>query len=379
MSYKSSFDIPDGITYLNGANMSPQLKHVTDQGIVAVNQKKHPWKILAADWFTGSEQLRTLAAQIFRTSADNIALVPSVSYGLAVAAKNINIDPGKSILLLDKEFPSNYYIWQQLAKEKNVRIRIVTRETGQNWTEAILSAMDANTGLVTLGQCHWMDGSLIRLDEISKKTHEMGIPLILDLSQSLGARPIDIDSIAPDFAVSVGYKWLLGPYGLGYMYVSPDWHEKGAPLEYSWLTRKDSEDFTQLVNYTESFRPGARKFDMGEFSQFNLVPMAQAALGQILEWGVDSIHNYIAGLTRSIPDLSRGIPSIHCEEIDYAGHIRGITVTSDPALLAIKKALSEKNIYVSFRSNVIRIAPHIYNDQQDINRLFECIAASITK
>jgi selenocysteine lyase/cysteine desulfurase len=376
MSYQSYFDIPGGITFLNGANMSPQMRLVTDRGIDAVNQKRHPWELQAADWFTGAEQLRSSAAKVYGTSTENIALVPSVSYALAIAAKNIHIEAGKSILLLDKEFPSNYYVWQELAKEKNVRIRTVGREPGQNWTEAILSAMDDNTGLVTLGQCHWMDGSLIRLEEISQKTHALGIPLILDLSQSLGARPIDIDSIAPDFAVAVGYKWLLGPYGLGYMYVSPDWHEKGTPLEYSWLTRKDSEDFTRLVDYTEFFRPGARKFDMGEFPQFNLVPMAHAALSQILDWGIDSIHDHIAGLTRTIPELARNIPYVSCEAIDYAGHMMGVAVNDDSVLPAIKKALGEQQIFVSFRSNMIRIAPHVYNDQQDINRLFECLAAA---
>jgi selenocysteine lyase/cysteine desulfurase len=377
MSYKSFFEIPDGITYLNGANMSPQLKRATDRGIDAVNLKRHPWKLQAADWFTGAEQIRSLSAQVFRTSADNVALVPSVSYGMAVAAKNIRIEPGKTILLLEKEFPSNYYVWHQLAKEKDLRIRIVGRETGQNWTEAILSAIDTHIGLVTLGQCHWMDGSLIRLDEISKKTHALGIPLILDLSQSLGARDIDIESIAPDFAVSAGYKWLLGQYGLSYMYVSPDWHEKGDPLEYSWLTRKGSDDFTRLVNYTESFRPGARKFDMGECTHFNLVPMAQEALSQVLAWGVDAIHDYISGLTRSIPDLARSFPFIESEDIDYVGHIRGIAITDDAALRSIKEKFREKDIHVSYRSNVIRIAPNVYNDQQDIDRLFECIAASV--
>jgi selenocysteine lyase/cysteine desulfurase len=105
--------------------------------------------------------------------------------------------------------------------------------------------------------------------------------------------------------------------------------------------------------------------------------MAQEALSQVLAWGVDAIHDYISGLTRSIPDLARSFPFIESEDIDYVGHIRGIAITDDAALQSIKEKFREKDIHVSYRSNVIRIAPNVYNDQQDIDRLFECIAASV--
>ncbi|HEY8918745.1 MAG TPA: aminotransferase class V-fold PLP-dependent enzyme [Chitinophaga sp.] len=373
MFQKTSFDIPAGITFLNCANMSPQLKAATDKGINALHKKQHPWVYQAADWFNEPEQLRAAAAKIFQTAADNVALVPSVSYGMAAAARNMQIAAGKSIVLLDREFPSNYYVWQQLAQSQQLHIKTVTRAVGENWTNAVLAAIDEQTGLVALPQCHWTDGALLHLDAISKKTHALGIPLVLDLSQSLGAYPINIDEIAPDFAVCAGYKWMLGPYGLGYLYVNPAWHEKGIPLEYSWLTRKGSEDFTQLVNYTEHYKPGAHRFDMGEYSQLNLAPIALAAVEQLNEWGVQPIHNYLSTLTNSIPALSKQLPFVQCEDIEYAGHMRGIIIPDAAYLQAIRKALPENNIHVSFRGNAIRIAPHVYNDQQDLNRLFECL------
>jgi selenocysteine lyase/cysteine desulfurase len=103
--------------------------------------------------------------------------------------------------------------------------------------------------------------------------------------------------VQPDFLVAVGYKWLLGPYGLGYLYVAPKWQERGIPLEQSWLTRAGSEDFARLVDYRDKYRPGARRFDMGEFPQFALAPMAMAALRQILAWGVNNIQETISALT----------------------------------------------------------------------------------
>lgn len=366
MLQKELFDIPADVTFLNCANMSPQLKSITAKGLDAVHLKSSPWKVQAADWFKEPEELRALAAQIFGTDTENIAFTPSASYGLALAAKNIKVAAGKTILVLDREFPSNYYVWEQLGK-----VSIIKRH--QDWTQSILAAIDSNTGLVAIPQCHWTDGSIINLKAISKKTHELNIPLVLDLSQSLGVCPINIDEIDPDFAVSVGYKWLLGPYGFGYMYINPKWHEKGMPLEYSWLARKDSEDFTQLVNYTPLYRSGARKFDVGEFSQFNLVPMAKEALTQILAWGIEPIYAYLSRLTATIPTLAKNIPFISCENILYAGHLRGITITDLQMLPAIKKVLSENNVHVSFRGNAIRIAPYVYNDQGDMDKLFACL------
>ncbi len=123
---------------------------------------------------------------------------------------------------------------------------------------------------------------------------------MIDASQSLGACPLDLDRVQPDFLVSVGYKWLLGPYGLGYLYVAPKWHENGSPLEQSWLTRRGSEDFARLIDYRDEYRHGARRFDMGEFPQFVLAPMASAALTQILAWGVGVIERTLSSLTDDI-------------------------------------------------------------------------------
>ena len=109
-------------------------------------------------------------------------------------------------------------------------------------------------------------------------------------SQALGATPIDIASIQPDFLVSVGYKWQLGPYGLGYLYASPKWQKQGMPIEQSWMPRRGSSDFTRLTDYSDDFQPGARRFDVGEFTQFISAPMCAAGLQQVLDWGIASIE-----------------------------------------------------------------------------------------
>src|ERR1700752_376496 len=121
------FDIPGSVVYLNCANMAPQLRSVTEAGIAAVHAKAAPWKLAAADWFSGAEELRDLAARVLGTDADAVALVPAASYGIAIAAANLPLSTDQIIVLLDQEFPSNVYAWQQLARRKGGRVVTVRR------------------------------------------------------------------------------------------------------------------------------------------------------------------------------------------------------------------------------------------------------------
>ena len=144
---------------------------------------------------------------------------------------------------------------------------------------------------------------------------------MVDASQSLGALPIDFDTVQPDFVVSVGYKWLLGSYGLGYLYVDKKWHDCGIPLEESWLTRRGSEDFSQLVNYVDEYRPGARRFDFGEFPQFISIPMAIAAILQLNSWGSLYVQKELFTRTQYIRAMCNQLGLETLPSKQSAGHI----------------------------------------------------------
>lgn len=369
-SEKDMFLMEEGITYLNCANMSPMLKSVREAGLQALDTRAAPWKLSSQDWFTNAEILRELAAKIFQTSNDNIALIPSASYGLAVAAKNIKLTAAKEIIILEQQFPSNYYVWQNLANEQNLQIVTIQNSNSKTLTESIIEKINGNTGIIAIPNCHWIDGTLINLQQISNAAKTVGACLVLDLSQSLGVLPIDIDSIDPDFAVCVGYKWLMGPYSLGYMYVSKKWQHQGEPLEYSWATKKGSDDFT-LANYVTEYRNGARKFDMGEFPQINLAPMAIAGLKQIINWEIDSIQTTIKKLTDRIIDYKIKT-NIYDHNALSAGHIASISL-NNINVPELKERLQNNKVVVSFRGTSIRISPHLYNDVDDIDKLLYCL------
>lgn len=366
------FEIPDGVTYLNCASMSPQLRSVTMAGLDSVISKRSPWEITPSDWFSVPEKLRELAARVFGADAESIALVPSVSYGIAVAAANVKVEQGQSIVLLHGEFPSNVYAWREVVRRRDAHIRTVRKEQDETWTDAILHAIEDDTAVVSIPNCHWTDGSLIDLAAVGEKVRSVGASLVIDASQSLGAYPLNIAEIQPDFAVSVGYKWLLGPYSLGYLYVAPKWRESGIPLENSWLSRKGSEDFTSLVDYQDEYRSGARRFDMGEFPNFVLVPMAIAALKQIIDWGVENIQQSLSILTDMIARRAAEIGCYTPSREHRVGHMIGIRLPGGISE-ELSKRLLKAGIYVSIRGDAIRVAPHLYNDETDIERLFSVL------
>jgi selenocysteine lyase/cysteine desulfurase len=366
---KEYFELDPDVTYLNCANMSPMLKSVREAAYLGLETRAHPWKLTGQSWFTDSEILRAHAAKIYGTSVNNVAFAPSASYGLATAAKNINLEAGKEIIILEKQFPSNVYVWEKLAEQQHLKVITIKKEQGKSFTKSILEKISDRTGAIAIPNCHWMDGALVNLDEIRAKAKSVNAFFILDLSQSLGALPINIEKVDPDYAVSVGYKWLMGPYGFSYQYIAPRWQELWEPLEYSWMTRNKSEDFTTLTQYTSEFRTGARKFDMGEFSQFNTMPMSIAALKQINEWGMDKIQTHTSQLTEIIRKFNA---SNGMETGVNAGHIIAIPFGSrDPD--KVKKRLAEKKIVVSYRESVIRISPHLYNTREDIQNLMDTL------
>jgi selenocysteine lyase/cysteine desulfurase len=363
------FSIPEGVTYLNCANMAPFLHKVEEAGVRAIEQRRHPWTISADQWFEPAEEVRGLFAQIIGAEKDHVALIPSASYGLAIAQRNMNLRPGQAIVILDQQYPSNVYAWRELAIQSGAVINTVKREAGESWAEAIVRTIDERTGLVAIPNCHWTDGSFVDLEHVSKKARSMGAKLVIDASQSLGAYPLDVRKIQPDFMVTVGYKWLLGPYNLGYLYAAPAYHSDGIPIEWSWMVKAGSDDFTRLVDYTEDYKVGARRFDAGEFASFIHLPMAKAALKQILTWGVENIQESLTVLTDAIVDRVRKL-GLEATPGQRVGHMVGVR-PPQVAIASMQKELAENKIYISLRGSNVRIAPHLYNDMGDVRRLLE--------
>ena len=371
-SQLGQFELPGDVTYLNCATLAPQLRAVTEAGVQAVKKGRTPWLRGAADWFEHPEQLRAAAGRLMGSDPDGIALVPSVSYGIATAAANVPVRGGQNIVVLHEQFPSNVYAWRELARDRGAEVRTVRRGPTDSWTDAVLDGIDGDTSVVAVPNGHWTDGALVDLPLVGEAARAVGAALLVDASQSFGARPIDVEEVRPDFLVSVGYKWQLGLYGLAYLYVGPKWRETGTPLESSWLSRAGAEDFTTLVKYSDELRSGARRFDMGGYPQFVLTSMALTALSQLEQWTVERVAVTLEGLTHALAD---GAESLGCSVLDpdkRLGHMLGVRPPGGiPEALPL--ALAEAGVHVSVRGEAIRVSPHVYNEEADVRRFLDVL------
>ena len=369
------FDIPEDIVWLNCAYMSPLMRAAVTAGEAAVRRKMHPWTIAPVDFFTESEEARALFARMIDANADEVAIVPSASYGMAVAAANLAIRPESRILVLAEQFPSHVYPWREAAARAGARVDTIPRPADGDWTAAVLDAIGPDVSLAALPHCHWTDGGLVDLERIGAALREAGAALAVDSAQSLGAMPFDVRRIRPDFLVAVTYKWLLGPYSLGFLYVDPKHHE-GRPIEQNWIARAGSEEFSGLVEYRDDFQPGARRFDMGERANFALMPQAIAAMTQILDWGVADIHATLAAMTADV-GARAGVLGIESAPPDRrAGHFIGLRFAGGVPDGLLERLKADK-IFVSQRGNSVRVTPHLYNTAEDIDRLFAVLERSL--
>ncbi len=371
---KHLFDLTKDVTYLNGAYMSPQLKSVSEVGLQSVIKKSTPNLILPEHFFDQQEILKQrFATLIDAPNYKNMAIIPSVSYGIANAANNISIKKGDEIILVDEQFPSNVYIWKEIAEKKGATIKVVKppkqfKSRGKLWNKNILDAITKKTAVVAMCNVHWADGTLFDLKMIREKTQSVGAMLVIDGTQSIGALPFSIQEIQPDALVCGGYKWMLGPYSIGMAYYSDAFNE-GTPIEHNWINRYNSQDFTRLTQYEDRYKEKAARYSVGESSNFVLTPMLIRAIEQLIEWTPTAIQEYCKSIS---VDAIQKLRKLGCfiEEDKYrANHLFGIYFPEHINVEALKTKLKQENIIVSFRGNAMRISPNVYNTKEDIKHL----------
>jgi selenocysteine lyase/cysteine desulfurase len=370
------FDIPEDVTYLNCAYMSPLMHRVIDAGVEGLSRKGRPWEIHPPDFFTGSDALRAAFAKLVNARPEDVAIVAAASYGISLAAKNLRLAKGQTVLVLADQFPSNVFPWRERAREVGASVVTVPRPEDSDWTAAVLDTIDETTATLALPQCHWTDGTLLNLEQISDACRERGIALALDVTQSAGVFPIDVERIQPDFLTAATYKWLMGPYSLALLYVAPKWQREGRGLEHNWIHRKGADNFARLVDYQDEFAEGALRFDVGERSNFALVPAATTAIEQVLEWGVENISETVGHLTERIlagvEEFGVRAPRIPAR----APHYLGLRLGGEPPP-GLPARLAEEKVFVSIRGSSVRVTPHVYNSEADADRFVRVLKSAL--
>ena len=363
------FEIPDHVTYLNAAAYVPLPRAVRLAGERGVLTKSHPWTMARERGNTEAERARAAAAGLLGVSPDDIAITGAVSYGIATAARNLRIPRGSRVLMIEGEFPSLALVWPELARAAGAEVEIVARPADSDWTTALLAAIGRPgappVGLAALTPTHWSDGAVIDLPRVTAALHRQSARIVIDATQSVGVLDLDIATLKPDFLAFPTYKWVLGPYSLAFLYVAPK-HQSGRPLE-------DHGSARAGAGYIST----ARRFDRGERNDPIGLPMAATGLEQVLQWERGAIAARLRNLTDALAHEVSGMQGITLvPRALRAPHVLGIRFAGGmpPGLV---ERLAARDVHVADRQGVLRVSPHVYNDERDVTRFAAAVHAEL--
>ena len=375
-SQRALFDIPPDICYLNAASYSPLPLRTQQAGRDAVGRKGRPWMLPASFANEQYERTRAAAARLINAEASDVALVPSISYGVATAAKLLTIPRGTRVIVLEDDHSSPVLEWHSRAEAQGFAVETVKRPGDGDWTSAVLAAIERSgappVSLASISSVHWSDGALIDVDKVSAALRQRRAFFLIDATQAVGVLAMDVKRLDPDFVMFPTYKWVLGPYGRAFLYVAKR-HQGGIPLEQISAGRRNvraenARYFTDL-----DYAPDARRFDMGERDYFISLEMASIGLEMLAEWGAAAVAQRIKMLTERIAEGVRGIGVSVSEARPRAPHILSLKF-QDGVLAGLVEGLASESIYVASRLGRMRISPHVYNDEADADRFVEALA-----
>ncbi|MFL6089310.1 MAG: aminotransferase class V-fold PLP-dependent enzyme [Aeromicrobium sp.] len=373
LDVRDQFDIPGDRAYLNAAFLGPMPRTAVEAGQAALEAKAHPWSIGTESFFEPANRMRELLAAYLDGDPQGIAVIPAVSYGIATAAANVDVPAGSTIVVMAEQFPSNVYEWRAVAEQAGAEIITVHRGP-EGWTPRLLEAIDGRTAVVAIEPAHWSDGTTVDLVAVGRAARAVEAAFIVDVSQTLGAVAFPLAEAKPDFVVGVVYKWLLGAYGNAFLWAAPH-HREGRPLEHGWLPREGSGDFSQLAHYTDAFRPGAGRYDVGQSASHVNMASTVAALETLAQWSPAAVSAHASVLAADLIDRVSRLGLTPPPADQRSPHLVGLLLPVDgPNPGALAAALAEAQVNVSIRGTAVRVSAHVFNTPSDIDRLVDVLS-----
>ena len=370
---KHLFNLDTSEYYLNCAYKSPLLKNGEILAIQALKKERNPSYLKPFDYFNISEEIRTEFSKIINSNKDEVAIIPSSSYGFANVFNNLKINGNKAITV-ENEFPSGYFSIKKWCSEKNIQLETIKRNnlSAQDWNKKIINSIDSDTSVVIISSVHWMNGTKFDLKKIGEKCKNNNTFFIVDGTQSVGALSIDVKDFKIDALICAGYKWLFGPYSMALGYYSSKFND-GIPIEESWMNRTNAQDFSNLTEYDSKYKPMAGRYNVGETTNFILSPIMLNGLKQINSWGINNIESYCKKLSKIVISELSPLGIAFENENYFTYHLFSLGLPKHLNLLTFKKILEKKKIRVSIRGANLRVSINVFNDEKDIDKLVETV------
>jgi selenocysteine lyase/cysteine desulfurase len=375
-SQRHLFEMPREICYLNAASYSPLALRTQEAGRAAVGRKGQPWTLDASFANTQHERARAAAARLINADPADIALIPSVSYGVATAAKSLTISRGARVIVLENDHSSPVLEWHARADAQGFVVETIRQPADGDWTAALLAAIERRAappvGLASISSVHWSDGGLIDIEKVGAALRRQGAVFLIDATQGAGVLTMDVRRLDPDFVVFPTYKWLLGPYGRAFMYVARR-HQGAIPLEQTSSGRRNVRAENEVYFTDLRYVDDARRFDMGERDHFISMEMAAIGMEMMAEWAAPAIALRLAMLTERIAEQVRplGLGVLH--ERLRAPHVLSLGFKHGMPNGLVER-LATEGVYVAARLGRLRVSPHVYNDETDADRFVETLA-----
>ena len=370
------FEIEDA-TYLNLASESPMPKVSLRAVQAALDAKKFPHHKPDSTFFEVPNRLRANIAKLIGAKPEEIALTSGASAGVAAVAYGLTWKPGDEVITAKGEFPLQYTAWKPMEEREGVKLKIVSPRERFITADDLIAAITPRTRIVSVSMVRYDDGSLLDAPRVAAACHKQGALLLLDVSQSCGAIPMDVNHLGADFLICAGYKWLLSPFGTGFFWMKHEHLEIVRPGPFYWMAVAGSHNFAALNFEDSKPEASAKRWDAPEWASyfnFNLVAM-DASVDFVLRMGPELVAAHNSKLIELMFERLPKDRFVLASPADSArrGPYGCFAARSAEKTAEVYQHLRKENVVVSLRQGNIRVSPHLYNTERDIDRLISVV------
>jgi len=375
VDWRSEWHEFEGVTYLNLAGNSPIPKGAIKRMQEAIEWKKFPQRIPDQAFFDVPNRVRAAIAQLIGGKPEEVALTTGASTGMSAVAYGLKWQPGDEVITASGEFPLQYATWKPMEEREGIKVGIVKPRGGFHTADDFIAALTPRTRLVSVSHVRFDNGAMIDAAKLAAACHAQGALLLLDVSQSCGAVPMDVTQFGADFLVCAGYKWLVGPFGTGFFWARHEHISKMRPGPFYWMTAEGVNNFADLATAPPRPENAAKRWDAAETANYYDLAALEGGLELVLRAGVKTVaehnHNLIEQLFARLPkDRCVAASPLDRSERGPYGCFRA---RSPEKTKELYEKLRSENVITSLREGNIRVSPYLYNNERDIDRLVSVI------